>query len=351
MGHFVKGWSWIMVASWGLTSCGTEAAAPTEPNGELDGSVSTTGADTHPSPAESTQDATPGESSNSGETSSTTSAPDVDGTSTTDASAATPEDAGSPGVDGAVAISSGDAPDAATPALRLPPVNAGLDYQLGGDYTPSAGVEIVSRDRTSTPLSGAYNICYVNGFQVQPGEEDDWEPDLLLRDAGGALVIDQDWDEVLLDVGSEAKRERIAQVVGGWIRQCGADGFDAVEIDNLDTFSRSDGLLSEDDAVAFVRALSDIAHAAGLAIAQKNAVELVARRDEMGTDFVVSEECNAWTECDGYIEGYGEHVLMIEYTTEDFETGCAEYGSQFSIVLRDRDLTTPRSNDYVFDGC
>lgn len=236
--------------------------------------------------------------------------------------------------------------------VELPPPNAGLDYQLGGGYTPSEGVGIVSRDRTDAPAPGLYNICYVNGFQVQPGEEEDWDADLLLRDENGDVVIDEDWDEALLDVGTEDKRTRIAEVIGGWIEGCKAAGFDAVEIDNLDTYSRSEARLSEDDAVAFIAKLSEIAHAAGLSIAQKNAVELVPRRAEMDTDFVVAEECNAWNECDGYIDGYGAHVLMIEYAREDFDAGCAEYGEGFSVVLRDRNLTTPRSQDtYVYSGC
>lgn len=343
MGYITKARSLALFASWGLTGCGSDSTAPAPaPTVGVDAAVSTSEGD----PTSTSDTNTDGASgSTDGETYATTDAVDVTSEAAPDA-----ESADDAGADTGLA-SSDDAADTTPRDVVLPPANAGLDYQLGGDYTPPAGVEIVSRDRMGTPQSGAYNICYVNGFQVQPGEEDDWEADLLLRDDNGDLVIDQDWDEVILDVGSDSKRSRIAEVVGGWIRQCGDDGFDAVEIDNLDTFSRSGGLLSEDDAVAFVRALADIAHDAGLAIAQKNAVELVSRREEMGTDFVVAEECNAWSECDGYIDGYGEHVLMIEYATEDFETGCAEYGSQFSIVLRDRDLTTPNANEYVFDGC
>lgn len=236
-------------------------------------------------------------------------------------------------------------------ALNLPPPNAGLDYQLGGAYRPPEGTEVVSRDRTAAPEPGLYNICYVNGFQVQPGEEDDWEPDLLLRDDNGDVVIDENWDEALLDISSESKRRRIADVIGSWIRDCKTKGFDAVEVDNLDTYSRSSGSITEDDAVAFVGALAEVAHAAGLAIAQKNAVELVPRRAEMRTDFVVAEECNTWHECDGYTQGYGAAVLMIEYDRDSFEAGCSRYGQEYSLVLRDRLLVPPRANGYVYDGC
>lgn len=239
------------------------------------------------------------------------------------------------------------------PAMTLPPANAGLDYQLGGAYPPPAGVEIVSRDRNAAPAPGLYNICYVNGYQTQPDEEAWWlaeHPDLILRDGAGDPVIDPDWDEMLLDISTPDKRAALADIVGGWITSCGADGFDAVEIDNLDTYSRSDGLLTQDHAVAFMSLLSQTAHDGGMAIAQKNSAEIVDRRDELGTDFVVAEECNRWDECQVYTDVYGDAVLVIEYRAVDFEAGCAAFPG-LSIVLRDLDLVPAGSGGYVFDGC
>lgn len=237
--------------------------------------------------------------------------------------------------------------------VLLPPDNAGLDYQLGGAYAPPGGVGIVSRDRTEESAPGLYNICYVNGFQIQPGEESFWEedhPDLILRSAEGDPIIDADWDEMLIDVSTDEKRQGVLAVVRPWIEGCKDAGYDAVEIDNLDSFSRSTGLLDEDDAVLMMRAFADAAHELGLAIAQKNSAELVPRRAEMGTDFVVAEECNTWDECDVYTAAYGSHVLVIEYIAADFDAGCAAY-PELSIVLRDLDLVTPSSSAYVYDGC
>src|SRR5687767_9981474 len=65
----------------------------------------------------------------------------------------------------------GDGGDGDGGELTLPPVDAPIDYQLGGAYEPPDGVEIVSRDRGAAPASGLYNLCYVNGFQIQPDEE------------------------------------------------------------------------------------------------------------------------------------------------------------------------------------
>ena len=246
---------------------------------------------------------------------------------------------------------SSDAGSAA--AIVLPPMNAGLDYQLGGPYAPPSGVTIVSRDRNAPIAAGLYNVCYVNGFQIQPDEEAFWmaeHADLILRDSAGAPVIDADWDEMLIDVSTAAKRAAVAEIVGGWIRGCAAAGFDAVEIDNLDSYARSGGLLNEDNAVATMRLFADAAHAAGLAAAQKNSAELVSRRAAMGTDFVVAEECNRYAECDVYTASYGDLVLVVEYRRVDFSAGCAAFPN-LSIVLRDLDLVTPSSGAYVFDGC
>ena len=240
-------------------------------------------------------------------------------------------------------------------SFALPPVNAGLDYQLGGAYTPPAGVSVVSRDREAAPAAGLYNICYVNGFQVQIAEEADWmtpqRSDLLLRDAGGQLVRDAVWDEIVIDIRTPEKRARVAAIVGGWIAGCKTAGFDAVEIDNLDSYSRSNGLISQNDAVATMALFSASAHGQGMAIAQKNSSEIVGRKAEMGTDFAVSEECNRFSECDVYVGAYGDHVLVIEYRRQDFTAGCTQWGNRLSIVLRDVDLVPQGAAGYVFDGC
>ena len=253
--------------------------------------------------------------------------------------------AGSNGSDGSI--------DGAVTGVRLPPDNAGLDYQLGGAYPPPAGVGIVSRDRLDAPAAGLYNVCYVNGFQIQPGDEAMWQsahPSVVLVDGAGHPVIDTAWNETLLDTSSAAKRTEILAVIGPWIDGCAHDGFDAVEIDNLDSYSRSTGLLTTDDNVAMIALFAARAHGHGLAIAQKNASELVARRTDMGTDFVVAEECNRYTECDAYTSGYGTHVLMIEYRRADFTAGCASYPNN-SIVLRDQNLVPAGTSGYLYDGC
>ncbi|MDH6696145.1 endo alpha-1,4 polygalactosaminidase [Streptomyces griseoviridis] len=235
----------------------------------------------------------------------------------------------------------------AAKTVRLPPRHAGFDYQIGGAYPPPAGVKIVSRDRTASPAPGLYNICYVNAFQSQPGESSSWPSDLLLRDGDGEKVVDEDWGEPLLDIRTAAKRERVAERVGRWIDGCADKGFDAVEPDNYDSYTRSSDLLSANDAVAFIALLSKRAHARGLAIGQKNTAELTGQRKKAGLDFAVAEECGAWDECGTYADAFDDRVVVIEYTDAGLRKALSGYGDRLSIVRRDVMVSKPGSADYV----
>jgi hypothetical protein len=231
--------------------------------------------------------------------------------------------------------------------VQLPPLHADFDYQIGGAYPPPAGVRIVSRDRTASPAPGLYNICYVNAFQAQPDERASWPADLLLRDAHGKVVVDEDWGEALLDIGTAAKRERVAARVDRWIDDCAAKGFDAIEPDNYDSYTRSQHLLTANDATAFITLLSRHAHARQLAIAQKNTVELAGLRKQTGLDFAVAEECAEYDECGEYAKAFDDRVIVIEYSDSGLRKARSGFGGRLSIVRRDLDVSTPGSAGYV----
>lgn len=249
-----------------------------------------------------------------------------------------------------------ETPSAQASEAVLPPEGAGFDYQLGGAYDPPSGVEIVGRDRTAESDPDLYSICYLNGFQTQPGEQESWPDDALLRDAEGQVVMDPDWpDEALLDISSTEGRTIVVERVTSWIRECADDGFDAVEFDNLDTFTRSDGALTLEDALAVAASLVEAAHDVGLAAGQKNAAEhSAALHGAAGFDFAVSEECAAYEECGVYGDVYGTAVLNIEYTDalpRPFDEVCADPETPASTVLRDRDLLTPDDAGHVYETC
>ena len=241
--------------------------------------------------------------------------------------------AGAPAVGDASTASTASAASAVAPL----PVGTHVDYQLGGARDVPRTVGIVVRDRRAEPI-GRYDVCYVNGFQTQPDETAFWRrhADLVLH-SGGRPVVDSAWGEWLLDIRSATKRAALARIVGAWIRGCAARGFEAVELDNLDSFTRSRRLLTASQTIAYARLLVDAAHEAGLAVGQKNLGAWDGRR--VGFDFAVAEECGRYRECVDYVRHYGRRVLAIEYRATDFAWTCRHYGPGLPVELRDLDLT------------
>jgi len=239
-------------------------------------------------------------------------------------------------------------------AYAPPPADAGFDYQIGGDYPPPAGVSVVSRDWFSgrPAADPAYSICYVNAFQTQanesgvdrPDERSNWPRRLVLSRLGD----DPHWGgEYLVDISTAKRRQRAA----GWVRQmiagCADAGYEAVEFDNLDSWTRFDGTplasrvpFGKRQALAYAGLLADRAHALDLAVGQKNTADVTrAQARRAGFDFAIAEECGRYHECDAYTDDYGDQVIAIEYRTQDFRWTCSNVGDLLPVVLRDRDLT------------
>ncbi|WP_235436796.1 endo alpha-1,4 polygalactosaminidase [Arthrobacter sp. RIT-PI-e] len=233
------------------------------------------------------------------------------------------------------------------------PGGAVPDYQLGGAYEPPADVGVVVRDASDEPAEGIYSICYLNAFQTQPGEERSWLAADLVLEVDGEPVTDPDWpDEYLLDTGTDAKRAAVADRIGTAIDGCADSGFDAVELDNLDSYLRSEGRLTLDDNVMLARTLAERAHDLGLQVGQKNAAEESAALQDAGFDFAVAEQCVEFEECDAYTDVYGEAVLAVEYPEESgLPDPCAVDGRPASTVLRDLELVTPADPGYLYRAC
>jgi hypothetical protein len=223
-------------------------------------------------------------------------------------------------------------------AVTLPPTGTDWDYQLGGARPVPHHVGIVERDRHAKRVSGAYNVCYVNGFQTQADEKRFWRRhwSLVLKD-DGKPVVDSVWGEWLLDIRTPAKRTDLARIMGRWTHGCADDGFDAVEYDNLDSFSRSHRLITRPEARAFARRLVAQAHRHDLAAAQKNWAEWDGTG--AGFDFAIAEQCAQYHECGSYVASYGHHVLAVEYHDKAFHRACRAWGDTISVVRRDVDLT------------
>lgn len=247
--------------------------------------------------------------------------------------------------------------DDATPAASEPelwPAGAAFDYQLGGASTPPEGVTVVVRDSTEPPAEVGYDICYVNGFQSQPGVE--WPDELLLHDDSGELLVDPGWpDEHIFDTSAPARRSAIVDRLAPVEEGCAEAGYEAVEFDNLDSYSRSQGALTLDDAAELAMLLVEEAHGVGLAAGQKNTSELEDRgRDEIGFDFAVAEECASFDECPVFADVYGDSVLDVEYADDlsaDFDELCTQGDVPASTILRDRDLVVRSEDGYTYERC
>ena len=252
----------------------------------------------------------------------------------------------------------------ASASVTLPPVNGQFDYQIGGAYTPLASVGIVDRDRLVAPAAGKYNICYINAFQAQSDDAAWWKANhdnLLLKNAIGKYVVDGDWNEILFDTRTAAKRTELAGIQAGWMTACATAGYQAVEPDNLDSWSRSKGLITKANNIAFATLLAQSAHASSLAIAQKNTSEIANEgKNTIGFDFVVAEECQRYTgdygrECDDFIHYYGNQVYEIEYTDNggvaNFNAACTARGASVSVIYRDRDVVPFGTAGYTYQHC
>jgi len=226
----------------------------------------------------------------------------------------------------------------ATPAYADLPTGTDVDYQLGGNRSVPDNVGIVVRDRKAEPEAGRYNVCYINGFQTQPDERSFWRRhwDLVLE-RNGEPIVDEAWGEWLLDISTWTKRRQVRVIMSRWMRGCVRHGFDAVEFDNLDSFTRSHGLIKRRHALHYAEMLAKWAHHAGLEAGQKNLAQYDG--STIGFDFAVAEECGRYHECASYIEHYGSQVIAIEYRRRDFRWTCSHVGDQLPVVLRDRDLT------------
>jgi len=239
-------------------------------------------------------------------------------------------------------------------APQVFPAGSRVDYQLGGGYPPPPGVSVVTRDSLEPPAPGLYSICYVNGFQTQP--KADWPDESVLRDASGARLVDPNWpDENIIDISTARKRADAEARIDAVTDRCAVAGFAAVEFDNLDSYTRSQGALTLDDAVAFATGLIAHAHGLGLAVGQKNTGELGARgRDDIGFDFAVVEGCDQFNECAAFVALYGERVIDIEYSDDlrrPFTEVCADRTTPWSTILRDRALSMVGGRDYVYQSC
>ena len=71
--------------------------------------------------------------------------------------------------------------------------------------------------------------------------------------------------EYLLNTNTAASRAELTTVLNGWIASCASKGFQAIEPDNLDMYTRT-SLLTQAGNLAVAKTITDYAHSLGLLV-------------------------------------------------------------------------------------
>ncbi|MCE1174284.1 MAG: endo alpha-1,4 polygalactosaminidase [Propionibacteriales bacterium] len=230
----------------------------------------------------------------------------------------------------------------ATKATHLWHPAQGLTWQIqfAGALAPTTaevvdldGVETTKAQVAALHAQGKKVICYFNA-----GGYENWRPD---RKKFPKKVIGKplgDWPgERWLDI---RKVKTLMPIMTKRIQQCKAKGFDAVDPDNMDGYANAPTgfALKQKHAVAYLKALSKAAHARGLAIGLKGALEIIGKATPM-VEFAINEQCLQYDECAAYdpLTRVGKPVFHIEYQGS-MESICARVPAGFSTVRKHLDL-------------
>jgi hypothetical protein len=160
---------------------------------------------------------------------------------------------------------------------------------------------------------GRIVICYFSA-----GSRENWRPDanqFVPADYGKKL---DGWaGENWLDVRSQNVRAIMkARLDLAVSKQC-----DGVEPDNVDGYANDTGFpLTKANQIDYNTFLADEAHARGLSIGLKNAVELVVQLQPK-FDWALNEECLSYNECNTLSPfiAAGKAVFHVEYVDKESE--------------------------------
>ncbi len=225
-------------------------------------------------------------------------------------------------------------------------------WQLQGTVDVPESILIVDADLFETTAdqvrnwraAGLFPICYIN-----VGAAEDWRDDFAFFPKETIGNTYWGWDgEYWLDI---RRFERFSDVMIARFDLCRDKGFLAVEPDNIDAFeadfsSKPTGFaITREDQLRYVNWLIDLAHARGLAIGQKNALELVPDLINH-MDFALLESAfqqGFMMEFDPYI-AQGKPVFAVEYLEEGADPAafCPDakiHGFQGVVAHHDLDRT------------
>ncbi|MBP6469407.1 MAG: endo alpha-1,4 polygalactosaminidase [Chloroflexi bacterium] len=201
-------------------------------------------------------------------------------------------------------------------AIWQPTPGTSWQWQLTGDIDTSLDVAMYDIDLFDAPQAvieelkgdGRIVICYFSAGSYEEWRNDagDFPPEALGETLDG-------WpDERWLDIRNRAAIEPIMARRLDTAVQKGCDG---VEPDNVTAYANDSGFaISEADQIAYNIWLAEAAHARGLSIGLKNALDLVDVL-EPHFDWALNEECYQYDECEALrpFTQAGKAVFGVEY--------------------------------------
>jgi hypothetical protein len=200
---------------------------------------------------------------------------------------------------------------------------------------------------TSLHQKGRAVVCY---FSTQ---YEDWRSDA--KDFTSSVLGSNldDWPgERYVDIRSTVVRN----IMKGRLDLAVSKGCDAVEPDNVDEYTNSNGLgITAADQISFNSFLAQEAHARGLSIGLKNDLDQVKSLEKY-FDWALNEQCNQYGECDmltPFVTA-GKAVFGVEYSGSASSFCPKLVQKQFSWLLKDLSLganPTTQCCTYASGGC
>ena len=200
-------------------------------------------------------------------------------------------------------------------AWYRPSVTDTWQWQLSGIINTSYDADVYDVDLFDVPQAvidllqteGRHVICYFSA-----GSSEEWRvDDALFPETVRGEPLDGWEGERWLDV----RAPEVLDVMLARLDLAAEKGCNGVEPDNVAGYDDTTGFdFTEDDQIAYNRAIADAAHERGLAVALKNAPDLIPALIDR-YDFSVSEQCHEYDECEAYTAfvDAGKPVFNAEY--------------------------------------
>ena len=172
---------------------------------------------------------------------------------------------------------------------------------------------------TAVHAAGGHAICYLDAGTDEPFRPDHQAYVDFDQSCGGCLFgkpVSGFREEHWLDIENDhGQRAFVLGQVSARLDRCRADGFDAVEFDNVEAYANDTGLpISASAQLLFNSALANLAHSKGLSVALKNDLGQIPDLVPY-FDLAINEQCQQYDECaalDPFLAA-GKAVLQVEY--------------------------------------